>query len=102
MAYCKDGTQRSAVPTNRALFAEATRQCQPYQSARAQCDLVRGRAWLQVARSAKRFGNWHTTYTRMNRWSKNGVLEEVRRTHGLSARTRVGLNSGEVVVRAIN
>src|ERR1035437_360600 len=25
----------------------------------------------------KRFGNWHTIYTRMNRWSKNGVLDEV-------------------------
>ena len=23
----------------------------------------------------KRFGNWHTVYTRMNRWSKNGVLD---------------------------
>ena len=22
-----------------------------------------------------RFGNWHTIYTRMNRWSKNGVLD---------------------------
>ena len=22
----------------------------------------------------KRFGNWHTIYTRMNRWSKSGVL----------------------------
>ena len=25
----------------------------------------------------KRFGNWHTIYTRMNRWSKNGVLDQV-------------------------
>src|ERR1017187_7862420 len=25
----------------------------------------------------KRFGKWHTIYTRMNRWSKNGVLDEV-------------------------
>lgn len=25
----------------------------------------------------KRFGPWHTIYTRMNRWSKNGVLNEV-------------------------
>ena len=25
----------------------------------------------------KRFGNWHTIYTRMNRWSKNGVLDTV-------------------------
>ena len=23
------------------------------------------------------FGNWHTIYTRMNRWSKNGVLDRV-------------------------
>ena len=25
----------------------------------------------------KRFGNWHTIYTRMNRWAKNGTLERV-------------------------
>jgi transposase len=25
----------------------------------------------------ERFGNWHTVYTRMNRWSKSGVLERV-------------------------
>jgi len=25
----------------------------------------------------KRFGNWHTIYTRMNRWSKSGVLDQV-------------------------
>src|ERR1700686_1503180 len=25
----------------------------------------------------KRFGNWHTIYTRMNRWSKGGVLDRV-------------------------
>jgi transposase len=23
------------------------------------------------------FGNWHTVYTRMNRWSKNGVFDSV-------------------------
>ena len=23
------------------------------------------------------FGNWHTVYTRLNRWSKNGVLDRV-------------------------
>ena len=23
----------------------------------------------------KRFGNWHTIYTRMNRWAKGGVLD---------------------------
>ena len=25
----------------------------------------------------KRFGRWHTVYTRMNRWSRNGVLDRV-------------------------
>ena len=25
----------------------------------------------------KRFGNWHSVYTRMNRWSKKGVLDRV-------------------------
>lgn len=25
----------------------------------------------------QRFGNWHTIYTRMNRWSKKGVLDRV-------------------------
>ena len=25
----------------------------------------------------KRFGNWHTIYTRMNRWSKLGVMDRV-------------------------
>src|ERR1017187_8158548 len=24
-----------------------------------------------------RFGNWHSIYTRMNRWAKNGVLDRV-------------------------
>jgi len=24
-----------------------------------------------------RFGPWHTIYTRMNRWSKNGVLDQI-------------------------
>ena len=25
----------------------------------------------------RRFGPWHTIYTRMNRWSKNGVLDQI-------------------------
>ena len=25
----------------------------------------------------QRFGNWHTIYTRMNRWAKSGVLDSV-------------------------
>ena len=36
----------------------------------------------------KRFGNWHTIYTRMNRWTKAGVLDrmfEELQKHRLSA-----------------
>ena len=25
----------------------------------------------------KEFGNWHTIYTRLNRWSKNGTLDKI-------------------------
>ena len=28
-------------------------------------------------RLPERFGNWHTIYTRMNRWAKKGVLDRV-------------------------
>lgn len=33
-----------------------------------------GCKWLRLP---ERFGNWHTIYTRMNRWSKNGVWDRV-------------------------
>jgi transposase len=29
------------------------------------------------SRLPKRFGNWHSIYVRMNRWAKNGVLDQV-------------------------
>ena len=33
-----------------------------------------GCKWLGLP---KRFGNWHTIYTRMNRWSKSGAMDRV-------------------------
>src|SRR5499427_8363553 len=36
--------------------------------------LEQGCKWRAVP---KRFGNWHTIYTRMNRWSKAGVLDRL-------------------------
>jgi transposase len=33
-----------------------------------------GCKWRELPR---RFGPWHTIYTRMNRWSKNGVLDRL-------------------------
>lgn len=39
----------------------------------------------------KRFGRWHTIYTRMNRWSKAGVLDRVfeRLQHAQIVRVRI-------------
>ena len=39
----------------------------------------------------KRFGNWHTIYTRMNRWSKSGVLDRLfeRLQHAQIIRIRI-------------
>jgi transposase len=51
----------------------------------------------------KRFGNWHTIYTRMNRWAKKGVLdrvfEELQRTQIVQIRIEaVSLDSTIVKV----
>ena len=45
----------------------------------------------------KRFGNWHTIYTRMNRWSKLGVLDRVfeQLQHAPVVRTRIEAVSGD-------
>lgn len=37
----------------------------------------------------KEYGNWHTVYTRMNRWSKNGVLQ--RLFEGLQQEDIIGI-----------
>ena len=43
----------------------------------------------------KRLGNWHTIYTRMNRWTKSGVLdrmfEELQKAQGCAHQDRGGL-----------
>jgi hypothetical protein len=36
--------------------------------------LEHGCKWRGIPNS---FGNWHSIYTRMNRWSKNGVLDRI-------------------------
>ena len=36
----------------------------------------------------KRFGNWHTIYTRMNRWSKAGVLDRCATAVGRGRKRR--------------
>ena len=41
----------------------------------------------------QKFGNWHTVYTRMNRWIKNGVLDRIfeRLQHERLLRIRIKL-----------
>ena len=41
----------------------------------------------------KRFGNWHTIYTRMNRWSKLGVLDRVFETLQQAQIVRIKIES---------
>src|SRR5271169_6072930 len=53
MRYCVNGNHRSAVPPDRALSADPARQRQSLQFAGAECDLVRRRTRLQMARSAQ-------------------------------------------------
>ena len=43
----------------------------------------------------KRFGNWHTIYTRMNRWAKAGVLDRLVRGIAASAAGAHQDRSGE-------
>ena len=59
------------------LLPKQPRERQPAEHPGAQRDPLCGRARLQWRGLPQRFGNWHTIYTRMNRWSKNGVLDRV-------------------------
>src|SRR3990172_434459 len=63
MLRCMEITE-AEYHQNRTQPSAPARQCQPFQPASgADCPSV--------------FGNWHTLYTRMNRWSNNGVLDAV-------------------------
>jgi len=53
MRYCVHGNHRRPVSPHRAVFADATRQCDARQSAGAQRHLVRRRAGVQMARFAQ-------------------------------------------------
>ena len=63
---------------DRELPAEAARQRQPISNLHVLNAILyvaeHGCKWRGLP---KRFGNWHTIYTRMNRWSKRGVLDRV-------------------------
>jgi len=55
-----------------------------------------GCAWRDLPGS---FGKWHTIYTRLNRWAKNGVLERVYvalSAEGLGASSAFSLDSTAV------
>ena len=97
------GDYARTVRQDRALPADAARKRQPEQRASGQRNPVRGRTRLQVARTAQALGKWHTIYTRMNRWTKAGVLdrmfEELQRAQVVRIRIEaVALDSTSIKV----
>ena len=44
----------------------------------------------------ERFGNWHTIYVRMNRWSKNGVPDRVFEQLQRRCLVRIGLEAASL------
>ena len=71
------GNHARTIRTHRSLSPGAARQRSPLEFCGAQRHFVCRRTGLQWRGLPPRFGNWHTIYTRMNRWSKNGVLDRV-------------------------
>lgn len=71
------GDHTRTIRANRALPAHAARQREHDQPAGDKRHALCGRARLQVAGLPKRFGNWHTSYTRMRRWAAAGVLDRM-------------------------
>jgi len=67
------GTHPDTVRAHCTADAEAAWQCRPLEPAGAHaipCVAEHGCKWRGLP---EYFGNGHTVYTRMNRWSKNGV-----------------------------
>jgi len=71
------GTHARTLRAHCAAAAEAAGQCQPFEPAGADAILYVAEHGCKWHGLPERFGNWHTVYTRMNRWSKNGVLDRV-------------------------
>ena len=71
------GNQLGTIRTHRSAPAGAAGQRQHSQLAGANAIIYvaeHGGKWRGLP---PRFGKWHTAYTRMNRWSKNGALDRV-------------------------
>ena len=72
-----DGTHGSTIRPLCAALSGATRQRQPFEPAGLNVILYVAGPGCKWRGLPARFGNWHTIYTRMIRWSKNGVLDRV-------------------------
>jgi len=71
------GTYPDTVRAHYAAASEAAGQCQSLEPAGAHAILYVAEHGCKWRGLPERFGNWHTIYTRMNRWSKNGVPARV-------------------------
>src|SRR3974377_500573 len=50
----------------------------------------------------KRFGNWHTIYTRMNRWSKSGVMDRIFEKLQLEQIVRIRIEAFSLEPTSVN
>jgi hypothetical protein len=68
---------RKAKPS--AYDVVLSRRCNPGETAFVPPDVefALGQNLVVKGGLPKRFGSWHTIYTRMNRWPKSGVLDQV-------------------------
>jgi len=71
------GDYARTVRQDRALPADAARKRQPEQRAVVNAILYVAEHGCKWRGLPKRFGKWHTIYTRMNRWTKSGVLDRM-------------------------
>jgi len=67
------GTHTRTVQAHGAAAAEAAAPCRPLEPAGAHAILYVAEHGCKWRGLPEHFGNGHTVYTRMNRWSKNGV-----------------------------
>ena len=72
-----DGDHGRVIRAHQWQLAGAAWKRKSGELAGAQRNSVCGRARLEWRGLPKRFGPWHTVYTRMSRWSKSGVLDRV-------------------------
>lgn len=59
------------------LVAPPARQCKDEQLDFLNALLYVAESGCKWRKLPRQFGSWHTIYTRMNRWAKKGIMDQV-------------------------